>query len=485
MAYLNFKADDEEDKPQQGEAYQQAYGLGGAGGGGVAAPQQQAAQAAPGASGEYTNFDKYFAANKDASDRTATAMGQGVRGQAEKAKTGLAKLTDDFGHQLYSGTPRGPAAPTVVDRGARPTSAAPYANTSAAGQPESTTEIGTQNSAQPAPYVPPDFHQATSTKTTVKTPAETVADESDDDTFNDDGTLNTDNRNRGKGRPKTKAAPGSYVSTTTSTPANMPTPEEVAAAQAGAAATYSGPSGFDTLKDYAGVAGDTRAAEEQVKQLGTNEGRQALLQKDNRQGVYNDAQSAFDAGLAGVSGRPEFNAIRGQYKGLGQGLTDATAAGNARVGVAKAGAQKSQDDWKSWLAAYDKANNVQPAVEPGDSGVAPTSRKPSWAEMYDQNGWNDAYGVIKNAASFLDPINMVGYPAGGKLEVWNSTDDLWRGLTGSEANGNSQMTEEVWNSMSDEEYDAYMAMNYRSRMAWAAKRWDELQARKAYRGEKT
>jgi len=103
MAYARFPGQDEELEALQ------KYGGGGAGAGAGQATATMAAPVAesvsgPSPSGSYTNFDRIFAANKDAAEASAGKVRRGVEGSAEKAQAGLAGLQSSFNAGVNTGS---------------------------------------------------------------------------------------------------------------------------------------------------------------------------------------------------------------------------------------------------------------------------------------------------------------------------------------------------------------------------------------------
>jgi hypothetical protein len=159
MAYASFKReDDEEESPDDG-GYSTGTAAGGAFGGGspngLLVTPKQSSESGGGPSGQYANFDKVFAANKDVSDRTATQLGSNALRSVGKAQNSVNGLKLDFTRQLEAGTPRGPPTPSTYGAGFE--FVKPDTRTEEERFGRQTGNMNTPNVVS-GPYTPPAFY---------------------------------------------------------------------------------------------------------------------------------------------------------------------------------------------------------------------------------------------------------------------------------------------------------------------------------------
>lgn len=302
---------------------------------------------------DFVNFQRYFNANRDASQASANGIASRAQSSAGEAASKLAASQADFNAQLGAGTVSD--APLVPD--AQPGTAAPV-------QPDAPS-VSTSPAATAPIGAPPNrsgYQQVTD-------PSILAAD--------NNMTLsqwNAAGQPDASGQPTQSAGAGgtggtsrdALDSTSTRPPPGIGlyglSDSDLAAKANG---IYTGPGGLGDVASSQAAYDSAQTAQDNLNATSSSGGRQALLDQNNPGGANT---SAFSSGLVGAAGAGQFDKLRAAFnpqKDLDAASTaDATAAqaAGAKSTANAAGWAKAQSAQQAAYAARDADNAADDAT---------------------------------------------------------------------------------------------------------------------------
>lgn len=275
--------------------------------------------------------------------------------------------------------------------------------------------------------------------------------------------------------------------------------------RAQAAKGYTGPASFDPSQ---GLRDRTTQASDQLANVGSDEGRQALLQqKYGAGGGYTAGESRLDAALAGSAGAGTFDALRAKYGDLVGKLGTADSEADSVAQSAKGGADamsglyNQQATDKDALAAKNASLNVPYGSDAWKAKFGtPLERfhgehsdeELKKAQSFDQYTTRNAKDWIREGGRVTSPLDgaleAFGLPtildtatdinesgsgpyigAAGKVG-----DPSNRAIDAFDAIGNKATARAVYDSMSQAEVTALEKMPRAARIQWLKNRANQL-----------
>lgn len=323
-------------------------------------PPMQQQQRAPQPT-NFTNFERYFNANKDASQRTAGALQGRAALQAGQAADALRKTQQQFGLDVAAGTIGAAPDLQAVDPGTGPTEM-PTVPSAAAPQSQPVTQPNRSG------YQPID--DTSMAAINGMTMAEWQAAGRPDASGQKQDALASQSTRPG-------ASNDALTSVSTRPAAGVGlygySDADVAAKAGG---SYTGPGGLGDVLGSQDAYDTAQRAQGGLNAMGTEGGLQALIQGQNPQG--DAGTSKLSAGLVNAAGRGDFDALRARFNPT-KDLNDAATAAGATADAARTTSATNAAGWGKVQAAQQAALGKQADANAANDANAKAGRDASAA----------------------------------------------------------------------------------------------------------
>lgn len=525
MAYQR----DENEEEQPGQAGADRAGLLGGYLDSTAAPGSALAPAAmpqyygsggsaPSATG-HVNFDRIYAANEGVSNREATRMGSDAQQGAQHAQQGLAGLQSKFSSQSKAAEGSAPTeqqrnwatyGSTNVAPGKRVTDV--YYTPSGPGgmpgqshvlDPKGTNADKVRNALPDTGFKGIDFFTKTAfapTDPTAKQSTQSFVTEEQEPDYAGPGVVRDKNGNvitDSNGSAIVPDANGNALHDANGNPISVPYDQnngaaDEAAVRAAAAGQYNGPGSLQDVEGYKGLLDDYRRAQGGLAGLTDNAHLQGVLEQAQHE-PHIEGGSRLDAALIGQAGRPEFERLGQQYRGLGGEVGAATKASFAQGAASKAAAEQHAAENKGVLDEYLKRQGIDLQHE-ADSQAA-SDKKIGLAEKqaFDQGNYNQVMANMSAADRFrntmhtiannLNPVDIALHATGNKSITDRATDSYGQQYGPDKPDeynpGNSSAAwgpddADVFASMTPADWTEFNALGEAQQRAWIAARKSKI-----------
>lgn len=443
--FFNTQEDENKKAPQQGglNSFFTPKSTNNTIGGAPNVRPQTPAAAPSGVAGDsgssFVNFERYVNANQGASDANAGQISGQVGGAADKAKTALGSMVDQFNTGVTAGTGHGVSGEL-----------AQVFNTA-------------HRTGQPPGTVPP-------------TPATTTGRGGTSQSMMD---APPSSPLKGAIDPKGTENP---ISQPVATPA--PTREDIVK---GSQQTYTGPQSLAQQPGYDALTGQVGAAAGDVAALQSKDGLSAWLGKNRNAtaGYASDGSGAreLDSLLLGRSGGKAFGELGSKYQGLGESVGAANTASIEKARGAEDLTKQAAGEYGGLLKLYDEDEANRKRAEEEKKAAAEKERNSlnlthgdgKYEEWDDYTGGNRFENTVSNITGALDPVAQVQNATGNRSlkeqgeeqfdqginkaigTHLNSSKYNW-GLTGHLGTHSDEVKKAIFDSLSGEELKALERM---------------------------